>query len=56
MKKLRKEFFKSLYKTKMRYLSIVLIVTLGVAFFAGVRACRPDMELSADHYFDQVDL
>lgn len=56
MKKLRKEFFKSLYKTKMRYLSIMLIVTLGVAFYAGVRACKPDMEASADAYFDEVDL
>ncbi len=56
MGKLRKEFIRSLYHTRMRYCSIILIVALGVAFFTGIRAAEPDMKLSADHYFDEVGL
>lgn len=36
-----------------RYLSILLITALGVAFFAGIKASAPDMKNSADAYFDK---
>ncbi len=39
-----------------RFLSIFLIVALGVAFFAGLRATNPDMRLTADHYYDAGNL
>ncbi|WMJ88096.1 FtsX-like permease family protein [Anaerocolumna sp. MB42-C2] len=39
-----------------RYLSILLIVALGVAFFSGIRASQPDMKLSADQYYDDTNL
>lgn len=39
-----------------RYLSILAIVSLGVAFFAGIKASAPDMKNTADHYFDQYNL
>jgi putative ABC transport system permease protein len=39
-----------------RFLSIFLIVALGVAFFAGIRATNPDMRITADRYFDQSKL
>lgn len=47
-----KEFFMEIKKTRNRFLSIFLIVALGVAFFAGVRAAAPDMRLSADLLYD----
>ncbi|MDD3340250.1 MAG: ABC transporter permease [Lachnospiraceae bacterium] len=51
-----KEFFMEVKKSRNRFLSILLIVLLGVAFFAGIRATSPDMELSADAYFDDASL
>lgn len=39
-----------------RFLSIFLIVALGVAFFAGLRATDPDMRLTADDYYDTSNL
>jgi putative ABC transport system permease protein len=42
-------------KTLPRYLSILFIVALGVAFFSGVRASEPDMRLSADAYYDETN-
>jgi putative ABC transport system permease protein len=39
-----------------RFLSIFLIVALGVAFFAGLRATNPDMRLTADNYYDASNL
>lgn len=43
-------------KSWTRFLSIFLIVALGVAFFAGLRATDPDMRLTADAYFDNSGL
>lgn len=39
-----------------RFLSILLIVAIGTAFFAGVKASVPDMKNSADYYFDKQNL
>lgn len=52
-KALRKEFYMEIKKTYNRFLSIFLIVALGVAFFSGIRASKPDMELSADKFYDE---
>lgn len=54
-KKLWKDFFVEIRKTLPRYLSILFIVALGVAFFSGVRASEPDMRLSADAYYDDMN-
>ena len=51
-----KEFLREIKKSRNRFLSILIIVTLGVAFFSGVRAACPDMKLSADIYFDEANL
>lgn len=55
-KALHKDFFIEIKKTYNRFISILLIVALGVAFFAGLRACRSDMELTADTYYDDMNL
>ncbi len=52
-KALRKDFYMEIKKTYNRFLSIFFIVALGVAFFSGIRASEPDMELSADKFYDE---
>lgn len=49
---LKKDFFVELKKTRNRFFSILLIVALGVAFFSGIRAASPDMNQSADKFYD----
>ncbi len=49
------DFFMEIKKNFPRFLSILLIVTLGVAFYSGVSAVRPDMEKSLDRMYDQAD-
>lgn len=51
-----KDFFREVKSSRNRFLSIMVIVVLGVAFFSGIRASSPDMELSADTYYDQANL
>ena len=55
-KALRKDFTMEIKSSLNRFLSIFMIVALGVAFFAGLRATDPDMRLTADHYYDLSDL
>lgn len=51
-----KDFFREIKKSLNRYLSILFIVALGVAFYAGVRSAEPDMELSVDKYYDDSNV
>ncbi len=51
-----KDFLMEIKKTLNRFFSIFLIVALGVAFFAGLRATNPDMRLTADQYYDDTNL
>jgi len=53
---LKKDFYRELSKTRGRFMSILLIVMLGVAFFSGLRSTEPDMRLSGDAYFDRTKL
>ncbi|MGB4659434.1 MAG: FtsX-like permease family protein [Mobilitalea sp.] len=55
-KALWKDFFMEIKTTLNRFLSIFMIVALGVAFFAGIRATNPDMRITADNYFDASNL
>ncbi len=52
----RKDFYMEIRKSLGRFLSILFIVALGVAFFSGIRASEPDMRLSGDSYFDDSSL
>ncbi len=51
-KALIQDFKIEVKKSITRFLSILLIVALGVAFFSGIRASQPDMKISADQYYD----
>ena len=49
-----KDFFREIKKSLSRYLSLIFIVALGVAFFSGVRSAEPDMRLSVDRHYDDL--
>lgn len=51
----RKDFFMEIKRSLNRYLSILFIVALGVAFFSGIRAAEPDMRLSVDAVADEAN-
>ena len=51
-----KDVLREILKTKNRFLSIFLIVAIGVGFFSGLTASGPDMKLTADTYFDNQNL
>ena len=56
MRKLYKEFFVSIRKSFKRFLSITLIVLLGVGFFAGIRATSPDMKDTLSRYYKKNNM
>lgn len=56
MKALRKDFYIQLKKTVNRFISLFLIVTLGVAFYTGIRSAEPDMRVSADKIYDDGNI
>ena len=56
MRALRKDFWMEIRTSKARFISIFMIVALGVAFFSGIQASSPDMRLSGDAYYDEKNL
>ena len=56
MKSFSKDIYKEIINTKKRFLSILIIVLLGVGFFAGIKATSPDMEKTVDKYFDDKNV
>ena len=55
-KGLRKDFRREVKNSFSRFLSILLISALGVAFFSGIRSASPAMLASADATFDSDNL
>ena len=53
---LNKDFIRDILKSKGRFLSIVAIVALGVAFFTGVKSSPIVMKTSSDKYYDKYNL
>ena len=51
-----KDIFREIKISLDRFLSILCIVAIGVAFFAGIKASAPDMKNSADTYFDKYNV
>ena len=52
----RKNFYMEIRRSFGRFISILFIVALGVAFFSGIRASEPSMKITGDAYFDKSDL
>lgn len=55
-KGLRKDFRREVKHSFSRFLSILLISALAVAFFSGIRSASPAMHASADKTFDSDNL
>lgn len=51
-----KDTLREIKKSPGRFFSILMIVAIGVAFFAGVKASIPDMKHTADKYFDEYHM
>lgn len=56
MKKLLKETIVCMVKTSKRFISILIIVLLGVGFSAGIRAVAPDMKNTLDDYYEKTNM
>ncbi|MGX6969657.1 FtsX-like permease family protein [Vagococcus bubulae] len=48
--------FREIYQSKARFISILLIIMLGVGFYAGIKATGPDMLNTADTYYKDYKL
>ena len=53
---IRKDFFREIRHTFSRFLSILILVALAVAFFSGLRSTAPDMKRTGDEYLDSLHL
>ena len=56
MKSINKDIFREIKNSKGRFISILAIVALGVAFFAGVKTASTVMKHSADTYYDNNNM
>lgn len=55
-KALLKDTIKEITKNFKRFISILLIVLLGVGFFVGIKSASPDMKETIDQYFDNQNV
>ena len=51
----QKDTFRLIKKTLKRFITIFLIVLIGVGFMVGLMSSAPTMRTSVDHYFDQTN-
>ncbi|MBR5203514.1 MAG: FtsX-like permease family protein [Clostridia bacterium] len=52
-KSIKKDFRREIKKGISRFISILLIVVLGVAFYSGIRSSMPAMQMTADAVYDK---
>lgn len=50
-KTLLKDTLRSISANKLRFLSVIIIVALGISFFVGIKSSSPAMGYSANEYF-----
>lgn len=55
-KALIKDTLRTIKKNISRYISVMLIIALGTAFFVGIKATAPDMFATAKKYFTDYNL
>ncbi|MGI6248080.1 MAG: FtsX-like permease family protein [Acutalibacteraceae bacterium] len=55
-KALFKDVFRSIIRTRNRFLSIAAIVALGISVFAGIKATAPNLKDTAEKYFYDYNL
>ena len=54
--RLTTDAFREIRNTFSRYVSILVLAALAVAFLAGLRTAAPDMQFTADNYYDRTHL
>ncbi|MBU5625900.1 ABC transporter permease [Oscillibacter sp. MSJ-2] len=52
MKAITRDFTREVRNTRSRFLSILILVALAVAFLSGLRSTAPDMKATCDAYMD----
>ena len=55
-KSLLKNTFREIANSKARFVAIMAIITLGVGFFAGIKATAPSMYQLAETYYREKRL
>ncbi|MBR6677583.1 MAG: ABC transporter permease, partial [Oscillospiraceae bacterium] len=53
---IRKDFIREIKNSRNRFLSIMVLAMLSVAFLSGLKATAPDMKGTGDDYLDQQKL
>lgn len=51
-----KSIMREIISSKARFISIMAIVFLGIAFYSGIKSSGPDLEISISDYFDEHGL
>ena len=51
-----KSIIREIASSKGRFISILLIILMGVAFFAGIKSSAPDMNYSINKFYDEQKL
>ncbi|MGX6961248.1 ABC transporter permease [Vagococcus xieshaowenii] len=51
-----KSTFKDIKASMGRFIAVVIIILMGVLLFVGIKSVGPNLELTADHYFDKQRL
>ena len=54
--RLTTDAFREIKNTLNRYVSILVLAALAVAFLSGLRSAAPDMQYTADNYYDRTSL
>lgn len=52
----KKSIKREILSSKARFISIMAIIFLGVAFYAGIKSCGPDLKESINKFFDKQNL
>ncbi len=53
---IKKDFYREIKNSRNRFLSIMVLAALAVAFLSGLKATAPDMKGTGDAYFDEQHL
>jgi len=53
---LLRDTFRSISRNKLRFISVIIIVALGVSFYVGIKSASPKMSATANNYFNEYNL
>ncbi|HAY72768.1 MAG TPA: hypothetical protein DCY31_02770, partial [Ruminococcaceae bacterium] len=55
-KTLIKDTLRSIAANKLRFISVAIIVALGISFYVGINSASPAMKYEANEYFNRNNL